>query len=218
MKKIIYTFTFTCFAIIFLCISQSCKKQDTKQQLINISADGINTVATIAAPNPFNKKVGAPVDGSIGNKWIVNYKTKYGYDQSYMLKNSKLQAIIAQPNCVGISLYYALDDKGNTHILPIGVNAGGAAMPTATISTMTGNISWATAQQWIAKHPGLIDAHFLGSNTFIRLNSAGCENIRVDFAINDKGPQLLLSADCGVLNAAAKKYEDDSNPCPPYCK
>ncbi len=208
-------------AAVVLCIGISCKKQSspyngdlTKNETTNSSK--FSGPQDITTPNPFHKRVGAPVDGLVGDQWIANFKKVKGYNKTYTLSNAAVQAIVSQPNCVGISLTYALDEKNNAHILLIGVDVNGKIMKSDYVSTINGNIKWATAQQWIAKDKGPIDSYFLGSSTFGRLNETPCKIIKVDYAINEKGKQvLLLSNPCEV--SLLKKYEDESNTCPDNC-
>jgi hypothetical protein len=192
------------------------------------SSAKFSTITDITTVSPFNKKVGAPIDGRLGDRWIANYKTKYGYNQFYLLNADTLKAIVNQPNCVGICFYYAKNPNNNNNtkidILSVGVDGSRKKMQRLTVSCMQDikswvNISWATAQQWIANHTGSVDAHFFGSNTFTeRLLQTPCKAIRVDFAIDDKNiPQLLLSNTCQDQVNLVKQYEDDSNRCPTDC-
>ncbi len=203
---------------VFLLISSACNKQHLSSDSLNTRDYNNNFSAstTLATPNPFNKSVGAPIDGALGDKWIANYKAKYGYNKSYTLNSKYLQSIVSQADCAGISLYYAIDNNSNTHILPIGVDINGKVMKKDYVSTMQGNISWSMAWQWISKHPGLVDAHFQGCNTYSRLNLATCNGIKVDFAIDDKNKPQLLLTNPEVLKAV-KQYEDVSATCPPSC-
>lgn len=202
-------------------IAHACNKSPvpTTEQTVTTRANStakFSPITDITAGNYFNKSVGKPIDGRLGDRWIANYKKKNGYNQSYTLNNTVLQAIVSQTNCVGIALYYAKDANNKTHILPVGVDIKGKRMQTLTVNCTQGNISWATALQWIAKDAGAVDAHFFGSYTFERLNQTPCKTIRVDFAIDDKNmPQLLLTNTCQV--SLVKQYEDESNRCPPYC-
>jgi len=208
-------------AALVLWIASSCKKQSSPSnedyrttQATNASKFG--GPQDITTPNPFNKRVGAPVDGEVGDQWIANFKKVKGYNKTYTLNNTAVQTIVSQPNCVGISLTYALDDSNNAHILLIGVDLNGKVMKSLYVSTINGNISWATAQQWIAKDKGPINSLFLGSNTFARLNENPCKIIKIDYAINAKNEQVLLLSNPCELNLS-KKYEDEARPCPPYC-
>ena len=164
----------------------------------------------------FHKAVGAPISVDKGNIWISNFRKTYATRQAaeYSLQACEIKTILNNPTCVGISLYYALDGKGQEHILPIGTTQAGKALKAADIVIQNGSIDWATAWQWIAAHPGSVDAHFFGANTFQRLLSDGtCKTIRTTFAINDAGsPQLLLTnANARTMNG----FEDASFPCPP---
>ena len=206
--------------IVVFFIAHACNKSPLSPDE-NVTAEAgrsakFNTIKDITAVSRFNKRVGAPIDGRLGDRWIANYKKKYGYNQSYSLNHAALQGIVGQPTCVGICLYYAKDGNNKTHILPVGVDANGKKMLAPTVSCSQGNISWATAQQWISKDLGAVDAHFFGSNTFDRLNQAPCSTIKVDFALDDNNiPQLLLSNTCQIN--LTKQYEDDSNRCPTDC-
>jgi hypothetical protein len=208
-------------AAVVLCIAPSCKKQSSlsNEDLATTQATNAGKFGgpkDITTPNPFNKRVGAPVDGEVGDQWIANFKKVKGYNKTYTLSNAAVQAIVSQPNCVGISLTYALDEKNNAHILPIGVDFNGKIMKSEYVSTINGNIKWATAQQWIDKDKGPIDSHFLGSSTFGRLNENPCKIIKVDYAINNKNQQVLLLSNPCEVNLKMK-YEDESNTCPENC-
>ncbi len=220
MKRLVLRSTKLLSVIFLFAASTSCNKQrlPAPETLTVKDADNFySSNNTISIGSPFNKSVGAPVDGAVGDKWKDSYRLKNGRNQSYTLNSKYLQdSILKLPNCVGIALYYGLDDFGSTHILPIGVDANGKIMKRATVSTMQGPKSWAIAQLWISRHPGLVDAHFHGSDLYGRLNLASCESILVDFAIDDKNKQqLLLSNPC--VYAVTKQYQDRGANCPPIC-
>jgi len=223
MKQLaLKTMQLSAVATILIFTASSCNKQPS-YPAEDLAANKTNSPAKLTGPtdittaNPFNKRVGAPVDGRTGTRWIAKYKQVHGESQSYILSNATLQAIISQPDCVGISLTYALDaNNSKQHIIPIGVDINGKIMKCATVSTMQGSIPWATAQQWIADDKGAINSHFTGSNTIDRLNENPCKTIQVDYAIDDKNQQQLLLSNPCELNAV-KKYEDQNYPCPTWC-
>lgn len=210
-----------CIAVmVIFFIGASCNKQplsttDVAVNEINNTTGSKSITDLTATYNPFNPRVGAPVDGRTGARWIKRFKDRNGYYKTYMLNNFWLQFIANQPNCVGISLTYATIN-GKKHILPIGVDVNGKIMKCLFVSTINGLISWETAQQWIANDNGPINSHFLGKNTFIRLNEKPCATIRVDYSINDEYQQTLLLSNPCELNAV-RKYEDDSINCPSIC-
>lgn len=176
-------------------------------------AAGLKQFGDISAVTPFNKNVGAPIDGRLGAEWIKNYVKKNGKAKSYTLKTAYLQNILKKPNCVGICMYYARDFQNNIHILPVGVDLNGKVIPGILIPTEKSFVLWYMAKNWIFKYSGAVAGHFFGANSaFPRLKLNTCGTVRVDFALDGYGkPQLLLSNPCE--KNFAKMYEDRSFPC-----
>lgn len=205
----------------------ACNKNEVSSSRDTGKLAGANTTSAITATtNPFNVFVGAPVDVITGNKWIDNYKlSNRGLSKEYLMAAADLKSILSDPNCVGICLYFAIDDNQTPHLLPIGVNSKGIIMKTKQINTSLGPIYWGTALKWIANDLGAIDARFFGRNTFNRLfNTPNCLNIRAISAEDDQHkPQLLLANAAYDYYKMDSKiagqflYEDDSSPCPPVC-
>lgn len=174
-------------------------------------------------PMPFKATVGAPVDAKIGMEWIANYQAANGgKGKEYLIPAKELQQILKDSSCVGICLYFAIDDNQQPHLLPVGVNSKGYVMKREAINTLKGQINWETAQTWMANDGGAIDARFFGRNTFSRLfNTPNCETVRAICAMDEEQqPQLLLGN--AALNYAmggntAYRFEDASFPCPPVC-
>lgn len=195
-------------------------KLTTKEMMASV-------ITATKANNPFKITVGAPVDVATGNKWIENYKLQNrGLNKEYKLLAEDLKAILSNEACVGICLYFAIDENQTPHLLPIGINTEGTMINSKQINTTTGPISLETAKKWIANDPGAIDARFFGSNTFSRLfNTPNCLNIRAISAINEQQePQLLLANAALDYSTENKqnasgwlKYEDASAVCPPIC-
>ncbi len=199
-----------------LIISQACKKQNLVSEALSTTEGNNNNLApigTIGLPNPFNKSVGAAIEGSLGDKWIANYNATYGTSKSCTLNPEYLSSLVSKANCVGIALYYGLDNKNIEQLLPIGIDVNGNTMKTTNVTTSGGTVTWTQAWQWIAKHSGAVNAHFFGCNTFIRLNisSSSCKSIVADFAVDDKGKPQVLLTNPWVMNAE-KQYEDRSHP------
>ncbi len=180
-------------------------------------------LSTSPVSTTFNATVGAPVATAMAMQWIANFQAANdGVKKEYLIPAKNLQVILNNPDCVGISLYFALDENKQAHLLPIGVNSKGYLMKTAAINTLKGQINWETAQTWIANDPGLIDARFFGRNTFGRLfNTPNCQTIRAICATDDQGKsQLLLgnaAIDYAATNTTAYRLEDASFLCPPVC-
>ena len=203
------------------CLFYACTKNENG---VNESAATQNKYSrtgeplTIESNEPiFNTAVGAPIDGSLGRRWITNFvNTAGGGRLDYFILVKDLQKILYQENCVGICLYYAKNNKEELVVLPIGITEKGILLKNEFIDTEEGAITWTTARQWISKYKGAIKARFFGRNTFERLTmNSDCKVIRASYAIDDMGKEQLLLADAGVSDPLV--YEDASRPCPPYC-
>src|SRR5258708_24639925 len=164
------------FAVLVLTvIFNSC----TDQRLTTQPAPGaspkvdVTTKGSISstAQTSFNKSVGAPIDSQTGLRWIKNFaSTKSSFiDAEYFVQGSTLQKIVANNNCVGISLYYAIDGSGKLHIIPVGIDGNGKIIVSQTASAENIGISWQTVWQWINSYSGNVRSHFFGSQTFTRL-------------------------------------------------
>jgi hypothetical protein len=217
-KPLLKTAQLIVAASVLFFISYSCSKQKlTKQEELKSAESTRSAVNAVQEENPFKETVGAPITGQTGRQWIENYtKANDAQGKSYLIQRKDLQTILNDPSCVGICLYFALDQENQFHILPIGVNQSGRLMKSSSINTQKGIIDWDTAQKWIASEPGAIDARFFGRNTFKRLfRDATCATVKATFAADEQQkPQLLLS------NAAFKipaTFEDESAACPPVC-
>lgn len=207
-------------------VAFSCADQDspTNEQISADATTGsVDQAARKDVSNPFNETIGAPIDYSKGQEWITNYeKSNACPTKIYTITSGAISAILNDGRSVGISMMYALDRQRQMHILPIGVDGKGKQVVTKSVYTKNGNISWRTAQLWIASYTGPVQSHFFGKNTFSRLWSDGVSGIVATFATdNNNNPQLLLTAlspnrSNGKV-AAGRGFEDASSPCPPVC-
>jgi len=207
-------------------IAYSCSEQMIPAESKNANANSTassSTAARAESSNPFNASVGAPIDNTVGERWIDNYVKDYASEsKTYNFKAEALNKILSDKKCVGVSLTYALDFQKRLHVLPIGVDGDGKKISTKHVYTQNGDISWKTAQRWIANYTGSVSSHFFGQNTFKRLWANGYFDVVATFAIDDKNnPQLLLATNAPNSNsgkaAAKSSFEDLSSPCPPVC-
>jgi len=207
-------------------IAYSCSEQMIPAESKNANANSTASSSTAARAensNPFNASVGAPIDNTVGERWIDNYVKDYASEsKTYNFKAEALNKILNDKKCVGVSLTYALDFQKRLHVLPIGVDGDGKKISTKHVYTQNGDISWKTAQRWIANYTGSVSSHFFGQNTFKRLWANGYFDVVATFAIDDKNnPQLLLATNAPNSNsgkaAAKSSFEDLSSPCPPVC-
>ncbi|MFM6976121.1 MAG: hypothetical protein ACKOW2_04670 [Sphingobacteriaceae bacterium] len=200
-------------------IITSCNKSDlfNPEGSTEFREIGKNHVETlISLGGSVNQSVGAPLAGSTGRKWIKNFKSlNPGGRTDYFLMTSDLELILSKSNCVGICLCYAVNNKDELIILPLGVNKDGRIIKPETINTEEGLIDWTISRIWMANYKGQTLAHFFGTNTFYRLSkNPNCRIIRVSYAQDTQGNSQLLLAD--AADSDPWMYEADSKPFPPF--
>ncbi len=62
----------------------------------------------------------------VSNRWIANYSTQYPQGLiAHFFGFQIINQILSQPDCIGIRMYYALNDSGVQQILLVGVNTKG---------------------------------------------------------------------------------------------
>lgn len=74
---------------------------------------------------------GAPISGETAKQWIENYRKKFpGPDEviAHFYGCDIINKILAQPDCIGIRFYYAIDDKGSKQLILVGVSSDGDNM------------------------------------------------------------------------------------------
>jgi hypothetical protein len=63
---------------------------------------------------------------STASDWTANYRAaEPGATKAYFFGQQILSDILAQEDCVGIRIYYAIDDEGAKHMILVGVNEDG---------------------------------------------------------------------------------------------
>jgi hypothetical protein len=216
--------TFAVMAIsCFACVEQNVPVKDESTTVTSSSGSVSGDAARSGESNQFNNTVGAPIEYTLGQRWIENYESPCADKSgSYTINATSLKAVLGNGSPVGVSLVYALDFQKRLHILPIGIDSKGKRIKPNVVYTQHGNISWKTAQQWISNYTGSVQSHFFGQNTFSRLWANGTSDILIAFAADDNNnPQLLLSTKSAAASngktAAKSGFEDASSPCPPVC-
>jgi len=74
-------------------------------------------------------KEGGPVDRATAKRWTANYRRSgRGKANCHIFGKETIQALLDQPGCVGIKIYYALNDQNDQQILLVGTDADGSSM------------------------------------------------------------------------------------------
>ena len=74
----------------------------------------------------FTGTEGESIDHKLAGEWTRNYrKANPGEIQGHFFGHTILESILTQKGCVGIRMYYALDDNQERHLVLVGVDTDG---------------------------------------------------------------------------------------------
>ncbi|QCR24841.1 hypothetical protein [Pontibacter sp. SGAir0037] len=87
----------------------------------------------------FNGSEGGPIPLQEAAAWTANYRKKQDtlaaeaekpkkYVKAHMFGREWIEKILQQENCVGIRMYYALDEVGTQQLILVGVDENGTDM------------------------------------------------------------------------------------------
>jgi hypothetical protein len=108
------------FMTIFACVL-SCNEQETLKPLS--TAQG-----PVGTPK-FDGTEGDPIDLAVAKRWTANYRAVNSTGvQAHYFGNEIINQLLQRPGCVGIRMYYAINDEGERKLLLIGVDSKGENM------------------------------------------------------------------------------------------
>lgn len=82
----------------------------------------------------FTGDEGAYITLTQGNTFTASYRTANPSTvKAHFFGKNKLNEVIAQTGCVGIRMYKALDERGNSQLVLVGVDANGSDITTGLI-------------------------------------------------------------------------------------
>lgn len=121
-----------------------------------------------------------PLDLATASEWTARYGQRQpGHLETHFFGRKIIEQILAQPGCMGLRVYYALDPKNNRHLLVVGAEAtqddqlpsqapppSGSSKrrqllppiklelssPEAIIAQEAGALDLATASEWTARY------------------------------------------------------------------
>jgi hypothetical protein len=170
----------------------------------------------------FDGSEGDPITLEVARGWISNYTgLNPNATKAHFFSTAAIQSILSKSGCLGIRIYYSIDDNSNQALLLVGTNNTGKDMvpfygingkssfndltnTTATDVTATAaeaavndSIPGATFSRWasnyVQNNPSGLQAHFFGYQIIKDiLAEKGCVGIRIYYALNDAGVQQLL--------------------------
>ncbi len=75
-----------------------------------------------------NESTGGDISLDEAKKWTKNFRDKH-HDpneiKAHMFGKSIIHKVLSQHDCVGMRIYYAIDDSGQKHLLLVGVDKEG---------------------------------------------------------------------------------------------
>ncbi len=165
----------------------------------------------------FDGTEGGAITLATASSWVFNYIIQNSYTiKSHFVGATAIKKILASNGCVGVRIYYSLDDNGNKQLLLIGADNKGNDLQAAGIkgklstANLTGGsntdsfagnegdlISDAVSKQWMtnytSQNPSSLIAHFFGFAILNKImNQTDCIGIRMYYALNDSGIQQVL--------------------------
>jgi hypothetical protein len=74
----------------------------------------------------FNGQEGDPISLEVAQRWTTNFKIDNPTGtKAHFFGLEILKLLLAEEGCVGIRMYYAIDDEGKRQIILVGVNSNG---------------------------------------------------------------------------------------------
>lgn len=77
----------------------------------------------------FNKTVGRPIDLATAKKWAANYRASLkdpNDTRAHFFGTDIIEKILNEnPDCVGIRIYYGIDDAGKKQLMLVGTDSKG---------------------------------------------------------------------------------------------
>ncbi|MHC2990728.1 hypothetical protein OB13_03725 [Pontibacter sp. HJ8] len=75
-------------------------------------------------------KEGGPIDRASAKRWTANYRRQAGQGKvhCHMFGKDTIRELLDQDGCMGIKIYYALNDEGKQQVLLVSTDADGNNM------------------------------------------------------------------------------------------
>ena len=121
--------TLMTFAFVFACV-MSCDEQDVKLDVNNslVENDIVKPADGRMGTIELNGSEGDPIELETALRWTQNYRAGLKTAEehrAHFFGYQIIEEILKQESCVGIRIYYSLDDEGKRQLVIVGVNAQG---------------------------------------------------------------------------------------------
>ncbi len=138
MKKINSRIHFVFILVGFIVLS--CHDELANESPVSI--DGNSSTAATSSKGiasrigdiSLNNLVGDPISLETAKAWTANYRSKYPEEiKAHFFGSEIINKILAQSDCIGMRMYYAIDDNGGKQIILVGVDSNGNNMEPTTL-------------------------------------------------------------------------------------
>jgi hypothetical protein len=116
------------FSCVLSCDDENGKMESSKQFTAKGKAGSTSAPNRSGGVPDFDGSEGDPLDLGTAKKWAANYRaTLSDADeiQAHYFGFEIIKQILSQPGCVGIRMYYAIDDSGEKKLILVGVDSNG---------------------------------------------------------------------------------------------
>jgi hypothetical protein len=91
----------------------------------------------------YNGSGGAPIDLDTAKKWVANYRsTNPGQIEAHFFGAQIINQILSEHDCMGIRIYYGIDDAGAKQVLLVGVDSNGNNLLPTGSNNIIADFSW----------------------------------------------------------------------------
>lgn len=120
-KPPIALFAFILFATFVASCDEHDEKMETKNETIQWDVSRNRT-----SSGTINSSVGDPIDLATAKSWAFNYRKSHPEETlSHFFGFEIIEKILSQADCVGIRIYYGINDAGEKQLMLVGVDATG---------------------------------------------------------------------------------------------
>jgi hypothetical protein len=105
----------------------SCEEQMSDEQPVQLSQQRKSPAnERLITDYRFTGQEGDAIDYAVARKWVNNYQEKNSTgNKAHFFGHEIIKEILSLEGCVGIRMYYALDDSGDRQIILVGVDEKG---------------------------------------------------------------------------------------------
>lgn len=122
------------------CIVLSCHDELANESPVSsdgnhgTAANPSKGIASRISDSSLNNLVGDPISLETAKAWTANYRSKYPEEvKAHFFGSEIIKNILAQSDCIGIRMYYAIDDLGGKQIILVGVDSKGNNQEPSTL-------------------------------------------------------------------------------------